>query len=223
MKLDLSKLQYVIFDWDNTLAETRKALITVANQVLSGYNRPSLDTYGNKYDNNLSFRDNFPNIFGEDIANEAYRRYCDLYKKQINSLLSCSPCVHETLDFFQAQGIPIIIMTNKDRNLLEYELPLLFSKQTFFRIVAGHEAPRDKPNPEHAWFALSDLMEPKDFTPEKVWIIGDSNMDSDCALAAGAQAVRIGKPIWDIPTSHDEKIVYFDDFCSFLNYLKKTV
>lgn len=34
MTLDLSKLEYVIFDWDNTLAESRSTLVLSVNRVL---------------------------------------------------------------------------------------------------------------------------------------------------------------------------------------------
>lgn len=223
MKLELSKLQYVLFDWDNTLAETRTALVTVVNQVLDGYGMPSLDESNGEYDKNLSFRDNFPNIFGEKKHDEAYQRYASLYKQQIKNLISTFPCVQQTLDFFAAHKIPMIVLTNKDRNLLNFELPLLFDSKIFTRIVAGHEASKDKPYPEQAWYALDGLLKPQEFTPEKVWIIGDSDMDSDCALAAGARAIRIGHPIWNDVSELDERVFFFEDFCSFLKTLQTTL
>ena len=39
MTLDLSKLEYVIFDWDNTLAESRSTLVLSVNRVLKEYGR----------------------------------------------------------------------------------------------------------------------------------------------------------------------------------------
>lgn len=219
MKLDLSKLQYVLFDWDNTLAETRTALVAVVEQVLAEYNRPPMSECRN-YDKDLSFRDNFPNIFGAAAAEEAYERYAVLYKEKVASMLSTFPNVKETLSFFSDRAIPIIVMTNKDRRLLEFEMPLLFDPRIFTRIIAGHEAPRDKPYPEQAWYALSGLLDKEDFSPEKVWVIGDSDMDSNCAISACARPIRIGKPIWNDRLSLNEKIVYFADFTDFLNYLK---
>ena len=40
MTLDLSKLEYVIFDWDNTLAESRSTLVLSVNRVLKEYGLP---------------------------------------------------------------------------------------------------------------------------------------------------------------------------------------
>ena len=71
-KLNLTELQYVLFDWDNTLAESRTALVATVNQVLSEYGLPSWEVSSRKRDRNLSFRDNFPNIFGPEKAAEAF-------------------------------------------------------------------------------------------------------------------------------------------------------
>lgn len=223
MDLNLSQLQYVLFDWDNTLAETRTTLETVINWVLKEYGKPPLAQSNGHYDKDLSFRDNFPNIFGADCGAEAYRRYAELYKQLVGGLLSTFPCVHETLEFFHSRRIPMIVLTNKDRRLLDFEMPLLFPPHIFTRIIAGHEAPKDKPYPEQAWYALRGLLEPEDFSPEKVWIVGDSDMDSDCALQSGAKPIRIGRSIWDNGNGEDDRILHFDSFCAFLHKLKSSL
>lgn len=66
--LSLKSLKYVLFDWDNTLAESRTALVTVVNQVLAEYHMPNWDIVKKRRDAKLSFRDNFPNIFGDELA-----------------------------------------------------------------------------------------------------------------------------------------------------------
>lgn len=222
MNLDLSKLQFVLFDWDNTLAETRSTLVAVVNQVLAEYKLPPLEQC-TIYQKDLSFRDNFPNIFGSHLAKEAYERYARLYKQKVADMISALPGASETIAFFQHRNIPMVVMSNKDRNLLDFELPLLFNPHPFTKIVAGHEAPHDKPYPDQAWYALAQWLPKEAFSPEKVWVIGDSPMDSDCALSAGANPIRIGKPIWDNTEALDERILYFSDFQAFLNCLKSTV
>ena len=74
-KLHADKLKIVIFDWDNTLAETRTPLIYAVNRVLKEYGLPEWKEVKKLRDNNLSFRDNFPRIFGSR-ADEAYRKSC---------------------------------------------------------------------------------------------------------------------------------------------------
>ena len=73
-QLDISKLRAVLFDWDNTLAESRSSLVIAVNRVLKEYHLPEWEISKQKRDTNLSFKDNFPRIFG-DKAHEAYERY----------------------------------------------------------------------------------------------------------------------------------------------------
>ena len=69
--LDVSKLKHIVFDWDNTLVESRSSLVAAVDKVLAYYNLPSWDNVRHLRDCNLSFKDNFPRIFG-DKADEAY-------------------------------------------------------------------------------------------------------------------------------------------------------
>lgn len=219
MKLDISELQYVIFDWDNTLAESRTALVFAINKVLRGHHLPDWNYYHKFRDSQLSFRDNFKVLFKEQ-AEELYTCYRRVYLEHVKGLLTTFPGVCETLDFFLEHRIPMIVMSNKDRVLLDYELPLLFAPKTFLRIIAGHEASRDKPYPEHIFYALKGLLTPQEINPKKVWMIGDSAQDSDCALAANALPVRIGTPIWNDDNSYNEKIIYAADFEVFRKMLE---
>lgn len=219
MKLDIAKLRYVIFDWDNTLAESRTTLVYTVNQVLKEYGLPDWEEVKKHRDKDLSFRDNFPNIFGADKAAAAYARYYELYLDNVKHQIKTFPGVRETLDFFKEHQIQMIIMSNKDRRLLEYELPFLFDKELFAQVVCGHEAARDKPYPEQAYYALNGWLKPEEITPDKVWIIGDSEQDSDCALAAGALPIRVGKAIWDDACDKKSGVLFFADFKEFLSAL----
>ena len=217
--LNLDKLQAVIFDWDNTLAETRTCLVKSINEVLSQHNLPDWDKIKNKRDNNLSFRDNFPILFGNKSC-EFYDQYKRVYKKKAKELLSSYPFALEVIKFFKNRGVRVILMTNKDRELLELDLPMLFSPELFDKVVCGHEAQRDKPFPEHAFYSLEGFLKPEEITKENVWIIGDSTQDSDCAKAANALPIRIGEPIWKEDIGNTEGVLFFKNFKELLTALK---
>lgn len=219
MRLDLSPLKYVIFDWDNTLAETRTALVASVNQVLAEYGLPDWDKVRDLRNPDLSFRDNFPLIFGER-AKEAYARYAEVYIQNIPKLVTSFPAVQNVLNFFYCRQIPMMIMSNKDRRLMELELPQLYDPRMFEKIVCGHEAEKDKPYPEQIFYTLSGLLRPEEITPEKVWMIGDSPMDSTSAARANAQPIRIGRAIWGDEGDPDKRIVYFNTFEEFEHFLK---
>ena len=221
MILRVNKLKIILFDWDNTLAETRSALVASVNQVLSENHLPEWDAVKDRRDRNLSFRDNFSVLFGAR-GEELYRSYKIIYLRKIRSLLSTFDCVPETLAYLKSRGIKIAVMTNKDRELFDYEMPLLFDPSLFIRTVCGHEAPRDKPFPEHALYTLNGLIAEEDISPEHVWIVGDSAQDSDCAKAAGVLPIRIGKPIWTPDLPDEPGTVYFNNFCAFLREISQS-
>ena len=218
-QLDISKLRAVLFDWDNTLAESRSSLVIAVNRVLKEYHLPEWEISKQKRDTNLSFKDNFPRIFG-DKAYEAYERYREIYKSIAASRIIAFPSAKEVIEFFKSRGIILMIVTNKERCLLEYELPLLYKKEDFAKIVCGHEAPRDKPHGDQALFALKGFINREEISPETVWIVGDSPQDSNSALEINALPIRINRSIWGDEGQREDKIVYFSGFPEFLSALK---
>ena len=216
--MSLNNLRVVAFDWDNTLSLNRDALVKSINEVLAEYGMPQWDIIKTKRNSDLSFKDNFPLIFGNDHI-EAYKKYCRYYTYYAPRIVQSPVGAIELLSFFRENNIKTVIVTNKDRLLLDFELPLLYDKRLFDNIVCGHEASRDKPNPEQLQFAVKNWVE--DITSDNVWMIGDSAMDSKCALAAGARAVRIGQSIWNDVENKDERIAYFADFSSLQKAIKE--
>lgn len=220
MPLDCSKVKYALFDWDGTLADNRDVVVTAVNQVLSEYNLPGWEEMKHKRDANLSLWDNFANIFGSDWR-RAYDRYVEIYKKLSPSLLRGFPKAADVLHLLKDDGVELMIMTNKDPRLLEIELPRLYDPALFSRITPGHEAPKDKPHPEHIIYTLRGLLAPHEINPDDVWMVGDSNQDSDCALAAHALPVRINAPLFGDGGKRSENIVWLKDFAEFYNLLAK--
>ena len=84
--VSIDKLQVAAFDWDNTLAYSREALVYSINQILPLYNLPDWDVVKQQRNRNLSFRDNFPRIFGAQ-AEEAYEKYRAVYKNNAKRFL----------------------------------------------------------------------------------------------------------------------------------------
>ncbi|MBR2299586.1 MAG: HAD family hydrolase [Alphaproteobacteria bacterium] len=214
--LDISNIKAVVFDWDNTLAKSSPPLRFAVSKVLDFYDLPSWDEVKQTRDGNLSFRDNFPIIF-KDKADEAYERYKQIYLKVVPFMITRTPCALNVLNFFKKRHIPVLLMTNKDRTLLEFELPLLFEPEYFDCVVCGHEATKDKPHGDHLMYTLSRCGLKDDICLNNVLVVGDSPQDSRCALECGAKAVRIG-PLFENETTCDN-VLYFNSFVDFYQSL----
>ena len=217
---NIKRLKVVIFDWDNTLVESGTALIFCVNKVLEKYNLPEWEISKNKRDDRLSFRDNFPRIFGED-AEKAYQEYRKVYLQNVKNYISVFDGVYEIIDLFHKNNIPLVVMSNKDRLLLDFERDFLFKKGDFAKIVCGHEAKRDKPYADQLFYCLDGILNIEDINEESVWMIGDSPIDSDCAKASGVRAIRIGYPLWDCDNEDDDRISFFRNMHEFYEYIKK--
>ena len=217
--LSIKDLRVAAFDWDNTLAYSREALVFSINKVLPLYGLPCWDIVKTLRDRNLSFRDNFPRIFG-DKAHEAYEKYRIIYKENDKNFLQKPADAVNVLNFLQQNHTKIVIVTNKDRELFDFELPFLYAPSLFTKIICGHEALKDKPDAEQLKFTVTGLVDK--ITPQTVWMIGDSPMDSACALSAGAKAIRIGQPIWEAPNDvENPKILFIDNFTALYDLLQE--
>ena len=217
-KLDAGRLKAAVFDWDGTLAETRTPRLWAVNRIMAKYGLPDWESTREKQNKQLSFMDDFPLVFGSR-AEEAYREYAELYKANVARMIKTFPGVRETLAFLRQKGVKIAIMTNKDRRLLEFELPLLYDVSLFDRIVCGHEAAHDKPCGDHARFALKGLVAESDIAPQSVWIVGDSVLDNMCAEAVGALPVRIVGGCPEVDRTGSPDVIYFNDFEQFYRSL----
>lgn len=217
--VSIDKLQVAAFDWDNTLACSREALVYSINQILPLYNLPDWDVVKQQRNRNLSFRDNFPRIFGVQ-AEEAYERYRIVYKNNAKRFLKRPDKAQDVLLLLKQHKVKIAIVSNKDRELFDFEMPFLYDSSLFDAVVCGHEAQKDKPYPEQLEFAVKGLI--NEINSDKVWMVGDSPMDSMCALSAGAKAIRIGKPIWGADDNDkNSDILFIDDFKMFWQMLKE--
>ena len=211
MKLNIDKLQVVVFDWDGTLAQSDLPRVQAVNEVLKRYSLPCWNKVKEQRDENLSFMDNFPKIFGNN-ADMAYREYCQLYLNFINHEIKGYPKAKEVIELLRSKNVKITIMTNKDRHLLEAELPKLFPPEYFDYIVCGHEAPRDKPCAEHAIYTIKNFISIDSITPDTVWIIGDSKLDNLCATAINARPIRINSSVTTDDRCQCKDITCFKNF-----------
>ena len=216
--LNIKDLEVVVFDWDNTLAESRTALVYAVNKVLAEYGLKDWEVEKQKRNNDLSFKDNFVNIFGAN-AEIAYEKYRKIYLQNVDRLISTFPKTCDVLHFFKKHNIRLMIMSNKERMLLEYELPILFDPNLFDNVVCGHEAKKDKPYADHLLWTIKDVVLKEKINTKNVWVVGDSPQDSMCAQNAGARAIRIGDSIWGDEANYNDEVWFFNSFVDFYDSL----
>lgn len=177
----------VIFDWDNTLVDTWEVIQDAMNVTLTAYGLEPWTLAETRARVRRSMRDSFPEMFG-DLWREAgecfYRRYETVHLEK----LKARPGAGDMLREISAAGIYLGVVSNKLGKYLRDEVRHLGWEDLFGRIVGAFDAPRDKPAVEPVEMALAGSGIARG---PKVWFVGDTEIDLECAIAAGCRPVLL--------------------------------
>jgi phosphoglycolate phosphatase len=189
INLKNSKPSAIIFDWDNTLANTWPLIEKAMHDMLKKYNmEDSLDEY-RKRTFGMPMRDSFPLLFKEK-APEMHKVYVENYHKVRHENLKLNPYADELLQDAKAKDIPLFIVSNKLGESLRYEVEQLNCTQYFSAIVGSLDTEHDKPNKFPVEYAFRNNQISLD---TNVWFVGDSEVDVNCALNCDCTAILYGQ------------------------------
>ena len=215
-------LKAILFDWDDTLAHTRPAVVDAMEYVLSKYGKESWDITKTKYrDTQKSLKENFPNFFGTQ-ANEAYQDYLAYYTNNGYSKVVACEGASVFLQWCNKKKIDVFIISNKEKSLLLKEVAFCFPDISFSKILGNGDAPQNKPAPAPVFVALKDVEFPID--KNNVWLIGDTKQDTECAYNAGIQPVLLGKGKFmndNYISSRKDSLLIFKSFLQIEDYLSR--
>ncbi len=184
----------IIWDWDNTLADTRMAVRAGLEDVAQFYRLPRI-TDEDVLNVMTSHRGLFwQKNFGERVP-EAVDYYVKCYRTHGN-LVRLFPDTIETLEFVKKTGVPQIVLSNKYEEALIEEV----ERQNigfYFSRIQGTVGPLGKP--EKA-FILPLL---KEFEPRKIILIGDGISDMMMAQNISATAILVHQLNKTLPHHYD--------------------
>lgn len=134
----------------------------------------------------ISIRTYFRNIFDVNSLEAAEK----VYLKHA-SRLSLTPfsASKPLLDWLFLHGVPMAVVSNKHGDLLRKEVDVLGWGQFFYSVIGSYDTPEDKPSATPLLHALSI----KKINPcPRIWFVGDSLIDMNCAKNAGCTPVSVG-------------------------------
>jgi phosphoglycolate phosphatase len=225
---DLTPPAIILFDWHATLVDTLDAMYRAVDDVLPeletlgltgklidperskspddeklvGYVRDFRQLHPKiKADRKISRTDIFEVLFGDDndakrIAHEAFNRH---YRKYFGHALPFEPKVRDMLQGLTRLGLPLGIITNRDREFFIHELANVGGEDWssyFSTAVCGDDTLRRKPHADQIELASRQLQGPLDAS---VWYVGDSTTDTVAAKTAGVTSVFFNGAQWDQP------------------------
>ena len=141
----MNKTNIILWDWDNTLADTFEAIWCAQNDMRIHYNLPRWSQEEAKKAMNKSSRNLIRTLVGKDKAEAARAYYLRSYAKNIGHLKLKDSAV-EVLGYARSLGFINILASNKAKNILLGEVKQLGLLSHFDKIIGAEEAPEDKPS-----------------------------------------------------------------------------
>lgn len=182
--MDISILDAVVFDLDGVLIDSRPQMEFVFRECYRQFvdgGEPPIEEFFHRMGMPL------PEILRDlDLPSAMLQTYRKL-SRQLYKQIRVVPGAYSTLELIKAMGLPIGLMTGKDRERTLEILHHFGLKQFFSAIVCGDDEYPGKPSPEGLLAVASHFG----VSPGKVVIVGDSVLDVRCGLAAGAQTVAV--------------------------------
>lgn len=177
----------VIFDWDNTLVETWPAIHAALTRTFERYGLTPWTFEETKRRVRKSMRESFPPLFG-DRWEEAGTYFIDAFSSIHLDFLKPAVGAEAMLDDLKGRGIYLGVVSNKNGDTLRQEVAHLGWDGYFGRVVGAFDAIRDKPAPDPVHLALTGSG--IGCGPD-VWFAGDTDIDLECAAAAGCIPVLV--------------------------------
>ncbi|AZE52154.1 Beta-phosphoglucomutase [Pseudomonas chlororaphis] len=177
------KLSALLFDLDGTLIDTDDLHLNAYNQLLARWGKSmSLDYYKAHvmgFPDDMIFSGLFPQAPATQYPELAAQKEA-MFRAQLRETTPV-PGVLRTLDYAQAAGIPMAVVTNAPRENAEAMLQGLGIAERFDALVIGGELARGKPDPLPYLTALQLL----DASADQALAFEDSLAGVRSAAAAG--------------------------------------
>jgi phosphoglycolate phosphatase len=180
----------ILFDWDNTLVDNWGAIGNAMNATLAAMGQQTWTPQEIKARVKLSLRESFPGLFGARWQ-EARKIYYDSFRGTHLETLRAMPGSESLLRRLGERGLYLGVVSNKTGNLLRLEAAHLGWDRLIAKLVGAGDASVDKPAVEPVELALDGSGIERG---RSVWFVGDTDIDIDCAVAAGCAPIFIRWP-----------------------------
>lgn len=178
----------VLFDFDGTLADTKRCIVETATEVLLGFglSREEIGDAGRLV--GPPFPAAFTLVYGlsEEDAAEVTRRYRAIYSKLGPESHPLFAGIYELLNELREQGRMLAIVSSKNYKLIDAALADAGIEGLFDAVVASRD-PKDVGKQALVTRALEEL----DCAPHDAVMVGDRFYDIEGACACGVASLGV--------------------------------
>lgn len=214
-------IELVIFDFDGTLADTHRTIITTVQQTLQELGLPIASEEAITATIGLPLRDCYRNYLPEldeaglDSCEATHHRLFDINRKTNPPVPF--PHVLETLQWLRLQGIKITIASSRTSFSLRDLLKDMGIVGLFDYILGAEDVSRAKPDPEPVLQTLRAM----NILAEHTLVVGDMDVDILMGARAGCKTVGVTFGNGSLAELQDAGADYIiDDMAELKNILR---
>ena len=164
-------MNIILWDWDNTLADTIEPLKEAFNATFLHYNMPTITRQQMKVFMNSAGSQLFKDLFPDFDLNEVKQTYLKHYQENIFHL-TLMPGAKEILKWSKEKGFINILASNKHYLILKKEAQVSGLIDYFDEICGAEQFPENKPSKVFTDAALANYPQRK-----QLFVIGDGVSD----------------------------------------------
>jgi phosphoglycolate phosphatase len=189
---DIAFPEAIIFDWDSTLTDAWPLLLETWNRTLREAGKPPLTLKELHAFPHIPQEDMITLMFGEKRP-DVTKNYWQHYERVHQGPIPLVPGTLELLKFLKEKGVYVAILSNQKGDVLRKNVIKAGLMPYIDKVVGAGDAPKNKPDILSAKLALDQsqlTLNPQSLT-YKIWLIGDSQTDLDCAANSGVLGVWV--------------------------------
>ena len=179
-----------VFDLDGTLLNTLADLADSGNELLASYGMAPHPEPAFRYFVGNGSRKLMERILpgkSPEQLDEALGRYKAIYEKHLTAKTTPYEGISETLSALKVRGVRMAVCTNKHISAAEALIRKYFPADTFDTFEGDRPGVPRKPDPAHVRIVLEKMG----VRPEETVYLGDSGVDMQTAVNAGALPVGV--------------------------------
>ncbi|HCM91053.1 MAG TPA: phosphoglycolate phosphatase [Lachnospiraceae bacterium] len=216
MEMDI---RMVIFDFDGTIADTRKAIVTAKQETMKSEGLKVFDEEACASTIGLTAKAGFK-MFYPDLSDERLGELVVKYRKRFDELKVTMPpvCfegVKEVLAELGNRDIICTIATSRNKKSLHEFLAGWGMDETFQFILCGEDTERLKPCPD----PVLKTLERFSLKTDKALVVGDMPVDIEMGKGAGAYTCGVTYGNSDRVSLHNSGADFIIDSITDLLYL----
>lgn len=190
MTLPQARPQAILFDLDGTLVDSFQWLLNLHNRVRVQMGEAPWTAQEFEYYSHSSSRVIYPRLYGDRAPAAFAALNAELDKQDYDGMVA-APGANDLLHALCTCQIPLGLVSNKTHAGLVNDVVHYGWQDMFQSVVGAGRAARDKPCPDPAHLALTEMQITAQ-DPRNIWYIGDTATDVEMAAAAGFFMVVVG-------------------------------